>query len=142
MYIALSLVIAVACFNIVSTLVMAVNEKQSEIAMLKSMGAKNSLIISVFMLQGTFNGLIGTIVGVILGVLTATNLAAIARFIEDLLGVQFLSGDVYFINFLPSELNWNEVYFTALIALVLSIVATLYPAIKAARINPAKVLGH
>jgi lipoprotein-releasing system permease protein len=141
-YIALSLVIAVACFNIVSTLVMAVNEKQSEIAMLKSMGAKNSLIISVFMLQGTFNGLIGTIVGVILGVLTATNLAAIARFIEDLLGVQFLSGDVYFINFLPSELNWNEVYFTALIALVLSIVATLYPAIKAARINPAKVLGH
>jgi lipoprotein-releasing system permease protein len=141
-YIALSLVIAVACFNIVSTLFMAVNEKQSEIAMLKSMGAKNSLIITVFMLQGTFNGLIGTIVGVIFGVLTATNLAAIARFIEYLLGVQFLSGDVYFINFLPSELSWNEVYFTALIAIVLSILATIYPAIKAARINPAKVLGH
>jgi lipoprotein-releasing system permease protein len=141
-YIALSLVIAVACFNIVSTLVMAVNEKQSEIAMLKSMGAKNSLVISVFMLQGTFNGLIGTIVGVILGVLTSINLAAVARFIEDLLGVQFLSGDVYFINFLPSQLNWNEVYLTALIAIVLSVLATLYPAIKAARINPAKVLGH
>jgi len=141
-YIALSLVIAVACFNIVSTLVMAVNEKQSEIAMLKSMGAKNSLVISVFMLQGTFNGLIGTIVGVILGVLTAVNLAAIARFIEDLLGVQFLSGDVYFINFLPSQLNWNEVYLTAAIAILLSVLATLYPAIKAARINPAKVLGH
>ncbi|PKG97477.1 lipoprotein-releasing ABC transporter permease subunit [Paraglaciecola sp. MB-3u-78] len=141
-YIALSLVIAVACFNIVSTLVMAVNEKQSEIAMLKSMGAKNSLIISVFMLQGTFNGLIGTVVGIILGVLTAINLAAIARFIENLLGVQFLSGDVYFINFLPSELNWNEVYLTALIAMVLSVLATLYPAIKAARINPATVLGH
>ena len=141
-YIALSLVIAVACFNIVSTLVMAVNEKQSEIAMLKSMGAKNSLIISVFMLQGTFNGLIGTIGGVTLGILMATNLAAVARFIEDLLGVQFLSGDVYFINFLPSELNWNEVYLTAIIALVLSVLATLYPAIKASRINPAKVLGH
>lgn len=141
-YIALSLVIAVACFNIVSTLVMAVNEKQSEIAMLKSMGAKNSLIISVFMLQGTFNGLIGTVVGVILGVLMATNLAAVARFMEDLFGVQFLSGDVYFINFLPSELNWNEVYLTALIAIVLSVLATLYPAIKAAKINPAKVLGH
>lgn len=141
-YIALSLVIAVACFNIVSTLVMAVNEKQNEIAMLKSMGAKNSLVISVFMLQGTFNGLIGTIVGVILGVLTSINLAAVARFIEDLLGVQFLSGDVYFINFLPSQLNWNEVYLTALIAIVLSVLATLYPAIKAARINPAKVLGH
>ncbi len=141
-YIALSLVIAVACFNIVSTLVMAVNEKQSEIAMLKSMGAKNSLIISVFMLQGTFNGLIGTIVGVILGVLMATNLATVALFIEKILGVQFLSGDVYFINFLPSELNWNEVYLTAFIAIVLSILATLYPAIKAAKINPAKVLGH
>jgi lipoprotein-releasing system permease protein len=141
-YIALSLVIAVACFNIVSTLVMAVNEKQSEIAMLKSMGAKNSLIISVFMLQGSLNGLMGTGGGVILGVLMANNLAAVARFIEDLLGVQFLSGDVYFINFLPSELHWNEVYFTALIAIVLSILATLYPAIKAARINPAKVLGH
>ena len=141
-YIALSLVIAVACFNIVSTLVMAVNEKQSEIAMLKSMGAKNSLIISVFMLQGTFNGLIGTVVGVILGVFTAVNLAAVARFIENLLGVQFLSGDVYFINFLPSELNWNEVYLTAIIAIMLSVLATLYPAMKAARINPAKVLGH
>jgi lipoprotein-releasing system permease protein len=141
-YITLSLVIAVACFNIVSTLVMAVNEKQSEIAMLKSMGAKNSLIISVFMLQGSLNGLIGTGGGVILGVLMANNLAAVARLIEDLLGVQFLSGDVYFINFLPSELHWNEVYFTALIAIVLSILATLYPAIKAARINPAKVLGH
>ncbi|GAC20398.1 lipoprotein-releasing ABC transporter permease subunit [Paraglaciecola arctica] len=141
-YIALSLVIAVACFNIVSTLVMAVNEKQSEIAMLKSMGAKNSLIILVFMLQGSFNGLIGTIVGVTLGILMATNLAAVARFIEDLLGVQFLSGDVYFIDFLPSELNWNEVYITALIAIILSVLATLYPAIKAAKINPAKVLGH
>ena len=141
-YIALSLVIAVACFNIVSTLVMAVNEKQSEIAMLKSMGAKNSLIISVFMLQGTFNGLIGTLGGVILGVLMATNLAAVARLVENILGVQFLSGDVYFINFLPSQLNWNEVYLTALIAIVLSVLATLYPAIKAARINPAKVLGH
>ena len=141
-YIALSLVIAVACFNIVSTLVMAVNEKQSEIAILKSMGAKNSLIISVFMLQGIFNGLIGTVVGVILGVLMATNLATVARFIEDLMGVQFLSGDVYFINFLPSQLNWNEVYLTAVLALVLSVLATLYPAIKAARINPAKVLGH
>ena len=141
-YIALSLVIAVACFNIVSTLVMAVNEKQSEIAILKSMGAKNSLIISVFMLQGTFNGLIGTVAGVVLGVLMATNLAAVARFIEDLFGVQFLSGDVYFINFLPSELNWNEVYLTAFIAILLSILATLYPAIKAAKINPAKVLGH
>lgn len=141
-YIALILVIAVACFNIVSTLVMAVNEKQSEIAMLKSMGAKNRLIIGVFMLQGTFNGLIGTVIGVLLGVLMASNLPEVARFLEDILQVQFLSGDVYFIDFLPSELNWNEVLLTAFIAILLSVLATLYPAIKAAKINPATVLGH
>ncbi|MEP1447002.1 MAG: lipoprotein-releasing ABC transporter permease subunit [Paraglaciecola sp.] len=141
-YIALILVIAVACFNIVSTLVMAVNEKQSEIAMLKSMGAKNRLIIGVFMMQGTFNGLIGTLIGVVLGVLMASNLPEVARFLEGIFQVQFLSGDVYFIDFLPSELNWNEVLFTAFIAILLSILATLYPAIKAAKINPATVLGH
>jgi lipoprotein-releasing system permease protein len=121
---------------------MAVNEKQSEIAMLKSMGAKNSLITLVFMLQGSLNGLIGALVGVLFGVLMATNLAAVARFVEDLFGVQFLSGDVYFIDFLPSELNWNEVILTASIAIILSVLATIYPAIQAARINPAKVLGH
>ncbi|MDU0354854.1 lipoprotein-releasing ABC transporter permease subunit LolE [Paraglaciecola aquimarina] len=141
-YLALTLVIAVACFNIVSTLVMAVNEKKSEIAMLKSMGAKNGLIVFVFMLQGTFNGLIGTAFGVLLGVFMALNLANIASIIEHLLGVQFLSGDIYFIDFLPSELRWHEVYMTASIAVLLSILATLYPAFKAARINPAKVLGH
>ena len=141
-YIVLSLVIAVACFNIVSSLVMAVNEKQSEIAMLKSMGADNGLITLVFMLQGTFNGAIGTLFGVFLGVVFAMYLADIALFIEQLLGVQFLSGDVYFIDFLPSELNWADVYLTAFIAIGLSILATIYPAIKAAKINPAEVLGH
>lgn len=139
-YLALSLVIAVACFNIVSTLVMAVNEKQAEIAMLKTMGARNNLIIQVFMLQGLLNGLIGTVVGVIAGVLVASNLTVVATFIEKLSGVQFLSGDIYFINFLPSLLNWNEVYLTAIIALVLSFTATIYPAKKASQINPAEVL--
>ena len=141
-YIALILVIAVACFNIVSTLVMAVNEKQSEIAMLKSMGAKDSLIIQTFMLQGLLNGLIGTVWGVIFGVLMALNLADVARFAENVLNIKFLSGDVYFIDFLPSELHWNEVVLTAIIAVILSLLATLYPAFKAAKINPARVLGH
>jgi lipoprotein-releasing system permease protein len=141
-YIALTLVIAVACFNIVSTLVMAVNEKKSEIAMLKSMGAKNSLIIMVFVLQGSLNGLIGTILGVLLGIVMSINLSVIARFIEDLFGVQFLSGDVYFIDFLPSELLASDVYLTATIAILLSVLATIYPAVKASKINPAQVLGH
>ncbi|MFT2091045.1 lipoprotein-releasing ABC transporter permease subunit [Paraglaciecola sp. 2405UD69-4] len=141
-YIALSLVIAVASFNIVSSLVMAVNEKQSEIAMLKSIGADNSLIILVFMMQGTFNGLIGTLCGVVLGTLCSMYLAEISLFIESLLGVQFLSGDVYFIDFLPSKLQWTDVYLTAAIAIGMSILATVYPAVKASRIDPAKVLGH
>lgn len=139
-YLALSLVIAVACFNIVSTLVMAVNEKQAEIAMLKTMGARNSLIMKVFMLQGLLNGMIGTLFGVLAGVLIAKNLTQVATFIEQVSGVQFLSGDIYFINFLPSLLNWNEVYLTASIAIFLSLSATIYPARKASQINPAEVL--
>lgn len=139
-YLALSLVIAVACFNIVSTLVMAVNEKQAEIAMLKTMGARNSLIMKVFMLQGLLNGVIGTLFGVLAGVLIAKNLTQVATFIEQIFGVQFLSGDIYFINFLPSLLNWSEVYLTASIAIFLSLSATIYPARKASQINPAEVL--
>jgi lipoprotein-releasing system permease protein len=83
---------------------------------------------------------IGTIVGVIAGILVASNLTEVATFIETLSGVQFLSGDIYFINFLPSLLNWNEVYLTAIIALLLSFTATIYPARKASKINPAEVL--
>lgn len=141
-YIALTLLIAVACFNIVSTLVMSVNEKQGEVAMLKTMGAENAVIIRVFMLQGMINGLIGTAFGVVLGVLAAINLSDIALGIEQLLGIQFLSGDIYFIDFLPSDLLWSEVAITAFIALSLSMLSTIYPAIKATRIAPAEVLGH
>ena len=141
-YITLILVIGVACFNIVSTLVMAVNEKQSEIAMLKTMGATERTIILTFMLQGLINGIIGTLIGVICGVLMALNLSTVARGFEQLTGVQFLSGDIYFIDFLPSALKWHEVYITALIALTLTLLATVYPARKAAKVNPATVLGH
>ncbi|GAA0857613.1 lipoprotein-releasing ABC transporter permease subunit [Aliiglaciecola litoralis] len=141
-YVALTLVISVACFNIISTLVMAVSEKRAEIAMLKTMGARDNLIIKVFVLQGAVNGLFGTLIGVSIGVLLATYLSQIAEFIERLSGFQFLSADVYFINFLPSELIWSEVLLTALIALTMSLLATIYPAIKATRINPAETLGQ
>ena len=141
-YITLILVIGVACFNIVSTLVMAVNEKQSEIAMLKTMGTTEQKIILVFMLQGFINGIIGTAIGVTCGVLMALNLTSVAQGIERLTGFHFLSGDIYFINFLPSALKWHEVYITAFIALALTIIATVYPARKAASVNPAEVLGH
>jgi lipoprotein-releasing system permease protein len=141
-YITLILVIGVACFNIVSTLVMAVKEKQSEIAMLKTMGTTEQKIILVFMLQGFINGIIGTVIGVTCGVLMALNLTSVAQGIERLTGFHFLSGDIYFINFLPSALKWHEVYITAFIALALTIIATVYPARKAASVNPAEVLGH
>lgn len=141
-YVALTLVIGVACFNIVSTLVMSVNEKQSEIAMLKTMGARDSMIVKIFVLQGAINGLIGTLFGVIAGVLLALYLTDIALFIEQISGFAFLSGDIYFINFLPSELNWTEVAITAAIAILLSLLATIYPARKATRVNPAQALGQ
>ncbi|GGD55416.1 lipoprotein-releasing ABC transporter permease subunit LolE [Lacimicrobium alkaliphilum] len=141
-YLALTLLIAVACFNIVSTLVMAVNDKRREIAMLKTLGARDSLIIQSFMLQGIFNGLIGTLVGILSGVVISVYLSELALWLEKLIGIQLLSGDIYFIDFLPSQVNPAEVIITALIALSLSVLATLYPAIKAARIEPAKVLNH
>lgn len=141
-YIALSLVIAVASFNIVSSLVMSVSEKQSEIAMLKTMGAPSGLIAIVFILQGSLNGIIGTIIGATIGVLFAQFMSEIAVAIENLLGVKILSGDIYFIDFLPSQLAWQDVWVTVAIALLLSILATLYPAIRASRIDPAVVLGH
>ncbi|MBN7819921.1 lipoprotein-releasing ABC transporter permease subunit [Bowmanella yangjiangensis] len=141
-YLVLTLLIAVACFNIVSTLVMAVNEKRREIAMLKTMGAKDNLIIRAFMLQGLFNGLIGTAFGVSAGLLLAWQLSFLAKALERLAGITLLSGDIYFIDFLPSQIHLTDVMVTTCIALGLSTVATLYPAIKAARIEPAKVLGH
>ncbi len=141
-YLVLSLVIAVACFNIVSSLVMSVSEKQGEIAMLKTMGARDSLIVRVFMLQGALNGLIGTSLGVVLGVVLAQNLTPIAKWIESISGHAFLSGDIYFINFLPSQLNPTEVVITAMIALSLSFLATIYPAYKATQIEPARALGQ
>lgn len=141
-YIALTLVIAVACFNIVSTLVMAVKEKQGEIAMLKTMGASDSLIKRVFVFQGLINGIIGTLIGSLGGVLVATYLSPIATAIETITGVTFLSADIYFIDFLPSLLRWQDVVVTASIAVLLSLLATLYPAKQAAAVRPAQALGY
>ena len=139
-YIALSLVIAVACFNIVSSLVMAVREKQASIAILKTMGASDSLIRNAFVLQGVINGFIGITVGVTLALLVAPNLSDIVRVIESGLGVEILSGDIYFIDFLPSSLHWQDVVVTIVVAMFLSVGATLYPAQKAVNISPTSAL--
>ncbi|UAA40746.1 lipoprotein-releasing ABC transporter permease subunit [Paraneptunicella aestuarii] len=141
-YLALILVIAVASFNIVSSLVMSVSEKQAEIAMLKTMGARSNLIARVFILQGSLNGVIGALFGSVSGILVALNLSDIAKFIESLFGVKLLSGDIYFIDFLPSLLLWRDVWITVSISLLLSVLATIYPALRASKVEPAKVLGH
>ena len=140
-YIVLTLVIAVACFNIVSTLVMSVREKRAAIAILKTMGATDSLIRRTFMVQGLINGLTGIVVGAALGVLTAPNLAAVVKGVESLLGTEILSGDIYFINFLPSQLQLMDVIVTVVVALILVVLATLYPASTAAKVAPASALN-
>ncbi|TWX73405.1 lipoprotein-releasing ABC transporter permease subunit LolE [Colwellia sp. C1TZA3] len=142
MFIVLVLVIAVASFNIVSTLIMAVNEKKSDIAILKTMGAKPSTIMASFMFQGLMNGMVGCLLGSSLGILISLNLTDIIRGVEASLSVEFLSADVYFIDFLPTLLRQQDVINTVVTALVMSLLATIYPAWRATKVEPAQVLGQ
>tara|TARA_B100001094_G_scaffold329764_1_gene393257 strand:- start:8661 stop:9899 length:1239 start_codon:yes stop_codon:yes gene_type:complete len=142
MYVVLFLVIAVACFNIVSTLVMSVRQKRSEIAILATMGLSRSAILQTFMIQGTVNGFLGVVLGTFFGCLVAVNLTPIVHGLEGFLGIQLLSPDIYFVDFLPSELHYGEVIFVACMASLMCIVATVYPAYKASQIAPAQALSH
>lgn len=141
-YIVLVLVIAVASFNIVSTLVMSVQDKQSEIAILMTMGLTQARVMKIFIIQGLVNALMGCAIGGVSGYFIASNLSRIMAWLEQSLSVQFLSGDVYFIDFLPSEFKWQDLALLIISTLVISLVATLYPARKAATIQPATVLGQ
>ncbi len=141
MYLVMVLVIGVACFNIVSTLMMAVKDRAAEIAILRTMGAKDSLIKRIFVWQGVFSGVLGSLVGSVIGVLVALNLTSLIKGLETLLGHQFLSGDIYFVDFLPSQLLWSDVALVSITAIVLSLIATWYPASRAAKLNPAAVLS-
>ncbi|WP_338562925.1 lipoprotein-releasing ABC transporter permease subunit LolE [Erwinia sp. E_sp_B04_7] len=141
MYLAMVLVIGVACFNIVSTLVMAVKDKSGDIAVLRTLGAKDGLIRAIFVWYGLMAGLVGSVSGVVVGVLAAFNLTPIIRGIETLTGYHFLSGDIYFIDFLPSEVHWMDVVTVLATSLVLSLIASWYPARRASRIDPARVLS-
>ncbi|QBY03165.1 lipoprotein-releasing ABC transporter permease subunit LolE [Thalassotalea sp. HSM 43] len=142
MFVVMLLVIAVASFNIVSSLFMAVNDKKSDIAILKTMGAKPSTLMFSFVFQGLTNGVLGALIGALLGAYLANNLTDIVLFVEQSFGVKFLSGDIYFIDFIPTELDMRDVVFTVISALVLSLLATIYPAWRASKIDPAKVLGQ
>lgn len=143
MYIAMVLVIGVACFNIISTLIMAVKDKQGDIAIMRTLGANNRFIQKIFLWYGLLSGMKGAICGIILGVIFALNLTDIIKALENFFGVKLLSDGVYFVDFLPSELNWLDVVWVLLATLILSLLASLYPAIRASKLEPAKVLsGH
>ena len=142
MYVVLLMVVAVACFNIVSTLVMAVNEKRGDIAILKTMGAGDWQIRLVFMTQGMINGLIGAGSGAFLGCMLANYLSAIIKGVEHITGYQFLNPEIYFIDFLPSELHVTDVVVVTTVAIFMSLVATLYPAWRASQLLPARELGR
>jgi lipoprotein-releasing system permease protein len=142
MFIILSLIVAVAAFNIVSTLVMAVTDKQADIAILRTLGASPGSIMSVFMVQGALIGFIGLALGVAGGVALALNVDVVVPFIERLLGTELMSKEVYYISSLPSELQWNDVLTITGVSFVLSLVATIYPSWRASRVNPAEALRY
>ncbi|MCO4812193.1 MAG: lipoprotein-releasing ABC transporter permease subunit [Gammaproteobacteria bacterium] len=142
LFVILLMVIAVAAFNIVSTLVMVVKDKQSDIAILRTIGTTPSSILRIFITQGSIVGITGTLLGVVGGVVIALNLESIVGFFETIFGIKFLAADVYFISDLPSELKVGDVVRIALIALVLALVSTLYPAWVAARTAPAEALRY
>jgi len=142
MFIILLLIVAVAAFNIVSTLVMAVTDKQPDIAILRTLGAAPSGIMAVFIVQGALIGVIGTLIGVVGGVLLALNIDVVVPFIESLFNVHFLAKDVYYISELPSDLQGGDVAAIAAVSFVLSLLATLYPSWRASRVNPAEALRY
>ena len=142
MFIILLLIVAVAAFNIVSTLVMLVQDKQSDIAILRTLGASPVSIIQIFMIQGSVIGVIGTLIGVVGGVLLGLNIDTVVPAIEHVLGFKFLAKDVYYISDLPSDVQRGDVITIGLVSLVLSFLATLYPSWRASRVNPAEALRY
>ncbi|MDO5054843.1 MAG: lipoprotein-releasing ABC transporter permease subunit LolE [Pasteurella oralis] len=141
MYIAMVLVISVACFNIISTLIMAVKDKQGDIAIMRTLGANNRFIKQIFVWYGLQAGMKGCLIGIFLGVVLALNLTQLIQGIEFLLGRKLLSDGIYFVDFLPSELHWQDVLLVLVSALILSLIASLYPANRAAKLQPAQVLS-
>jgi lipoprotein-releasing system permease protein len=142
MFIILTLIVTVAAFNLVSTLVMTVTDKQPDIAILRTLGASPRSIMKIFMVQGAVAGLLGTVLGVAGGVLVALNIDVIVPFIEHLLGVQFLSKDIYQFSAVPSDLRWPDVFKIGGVAVVLAFAATLYPSWSASRVKPAEALRY
>jgi len=142
MFIVIILIIAVAAFNIVSSLIMVVTDKQADIAILRTLGAAPSSITKIFIIQGTLIGVVGTLLGLAGGISLALNVETVVPFIESMLGIKFLAKDVYYITDLPSELQTADVIVTAVVSFALTMLATLYPSWRAAKTNPAEALRY
>jgi lipoprotein-releasing system permease protein len=142
MFIILTLIILVAAINVVSTLVMVVTEKHPDIAILRTLGAAPASVMKIFVVQGAVIGLVGTLIGVVGGLLLAFNVAEVVGFVEKVFGFQVLSREVYYISELPSDVHWIDVAYVAALSLVLAFLATLYPSWRASRVNPAEALRY
>jgi lipoprotein-releasing system permease protein len=142
MFIILTLIVAVAAFNLVSTLVMTVTDKRADIAILRTLGASPRSIMGIFMVQGAMAGIMGTLGGVALGLLVAFNIDVIVPALERALGVAFLPGSIYVISRMPSQPLASDIVPIVIISLVLAFVATIYPSWRASRVNPAEALRY
>jgi len=142
MFIILTLIIAVAAFNIVSAQVMTVTDKQADIAILRTLGASPRSIMKIFIVQGVVIGVVGTLLGSISGIILALNLDVVVPFIEQLFRVQFLAKDVYYISELPSDLRYHEVMLVSGMSFLISMLATLYPSYRASKTQPAEALRY
>ncbi|MCC2645052.1 MAG: lipoprotein-releasing system transrane subunit LolC [Burkholderiales bacterium] len=142
MFVILTLIVAVAAFNLVSTLVMTVNDKRADIAILRTMGASKQNITRIFILQGGVSGIIGTVSGTVLGLLLAANIGKIVHFFEMVTGTKLISGDVYLIDYLPSQIIPSDVISIFIVSILLSIVATIYPSRNAAKTDPVEALRY
>ena len=142
MFIIVGLIVLVAGFNIICTLIMVVMEKTKDIAILKSMGATSKSIMKIFMLQGVIIGGIGTLMGTVTGLLVAWNIGPISRFIENLFGFKILPGDVYYLSELPALVNYEDVAIILVGSVLISLLATLYPSRNASRLDPAEAIRY
>jgi lipoprotein-releasing system permease protein len=142
MFVILMLIVAVAAFNIVSTLVMAVTDKRADIAILRTLGARPVSITAIFMVQGAMIGFFGTLLGAASGIALALNIDVVVPFIEHVFGIQFLARDVYYISELPSQLLWSDVFVICGVSFVLTLLATLYPSWRASYVQPAEALRY
>lgn len=142
MFIILLLIVTVAMFNVVSTMIVVVNEKRADIAILRTLGASPKSILGIFMIQGSIIGVVGTLVGVSVGVLLALNVGSLVRLLEVVFNTRFLAPEIYFISELPSDLQWGDVTVIASVSLILSFLSTLYPAWRAAQTQPADALRY